>query len=312
MASKGSYGSNPHSARNPNANLDWGNYQWPGGVPSSLLATATYQGKKSRNVITVRKELITLCLLSLKLAEVKHGYPVYGSPNPSGEPTWGPWTYENRAIGGTSSPSNHSKGKAMDWNAPRNSMSTSWHCDMPPALVRDMESCGFYWGGRYSGRTDPMHFEYCFNKTDVATHLARMQRLLGVTPPAKPAPKPPAKPSTGTGIPKAKKTATYNPSGTKPSFPLPKGHTFGVITGPATQHSGDPKHDSATIRKNIRTIQSYLNAIGWYTAAIDGLFGNTTASVVKRFQKAYTGPTGKLTVDGIVGSRTWNAMGLRV
>src|SRR4029077_1665893 len=112
-----------------------------------------------------------------------------------------------------------------------------------------------------SGRVDPMHFEYCFRKSDVATHVARMQRLLGVQPtPPKPTP-----PKPVTGIPKPKKTAHYNPAGKKPSYPLSGNQTFGVVSAPANHHSGDPRHDGENIRKNIRTIQSYLNAIGWYT-----------------------------------------------
>lgn len=119
-----------------------------------------------------------------EIADKKHGYQIYGSPNPSGEPTWGPWGYENRPIGGTSTPSNHSRGKAFDANAPRNPQSYSFQSDMPPAMVADFEACGFYWGGRYEGGTkfDTMHFEYGYSPDDVARHTALAQQLLGADP----------------------------------------------------------------------------------------------------------------------------------
>lgn len=54
----------------------------------------------------------------------------------------------------------------------------------------------------------------------------------------------------------------------------------------------------------VRDIQSFLRINGYYTGAIDGIYGTATASAVEAFQQRYS----SLTNDGIVGSRTWRAM----
>ena len=175
--SLGDYGSNPNANIDSNADHGWGGYQWPNGVPGGLLGTARYGDAYCQ----CRAELVELFQLCWQIAQEKHGYRVYGDHN--GE-FWGPWGYENRPIGGTSSTSNHSKGKAMDVNAPNNPQSYNFQSDLPPGLVADWESLGFYWGGRYGGGTkyDAMHFEYCYSPGDVAGHVARAKQLLGGAP----------------------------------------------------------------------------------------------------------------------------------
>jgi hypothetical protein len=66
------------------------------------------------------------------------------------------WSYEDRAIRGESSKSNHAWGLALDINALTNVMGTSG--DMPMEVVREWEAEGGAWGGDFS-RPDPMHFE---------------------------------------------------------------------------------------------------------------------------------------------------------
>jgi len=302
-------GSNPNAGRPANGDRGaWGGHAWPGGVPSGLLGVTTYTSSFGQALrVRMRREIVPLWNLAFEIADKKHKYKIYAVNN--GE-AWGPWGYENRAVSGTSYASGHSMGLSVDINAPYNAYSYTFQSDMPPAMVKDLESLGLYWGGRYQGQKyDAMHFGYCFPPSSVAGHIAKARQILGRSPAPAPKPKPPTK---VTGIPKAKKTAKYNPAGRKPKFPLASGHTYGVVSGPAKQHSGDPRYDNDTTRKNIRYIQAYLNAIGWYTGAIDGRFQINTANAVRRFQKAYNGPTGKLSADGVVGSRTWNAMGLRV
>lgn len=184
MPSHEAYGPNPHANVDPNADHGWGGYQWPGGVPAHLLGTAVYQGRHSKASAQCRKELVELFELVWEIADRKHDYTVYGSPNPSGEPTWGPWGYENRPIGGTHSASNHSRGRAMDVNAPRNPQSHTFQSDMPVGMVHDYEACGFYWGGRYTGGTkfDAMHFEYILSPADVPGSVARAKAILGGAP----------------------------------------------------------------------------------------------------------------------------------
>ena len=60
---------------------------------------------------------------------------------------------------------------------------------MPPAMVADLESLGFYWGGRYQGQKyDAMHFGYCRKPAAVAGFVARARKILGQIAPPKPPP----------------------------------------------------------------------------------------------------------------------------
>jgi peptidoglycan hydrolase-like protein with peptidoglycan-binding domain len=54
--------------------------------------------------------------------------------------------------------------------------------------------------------------------------------------------------------------------------------------------------------KDVKYLQELLNYYG-YTVSVDGIFGKKTETAVKQFQKSR-----KLTVDGIVGPKTWNAL----
>lgn len=189
MPSQSAYGANLNAGVNVNADHGWGGYQWPGGVPSSLLGTTSYQqvnGARQVVQVTVRRELVPLFTLAAAIADRKYRYQIWvNNPDP-----WGPWSYENRPIGGTQTASNHSRAKAWDVNAPNNPQSYTFQCDMPPGLVNDWERIGLCWGGRYGGGTkfDTMHFEYGYSPADVARHTALAQQLLGDDPgkPGKP------------------------------------------------------------------------------------------------------------------------------
>jgi hypothetical protein len=95
------------------------------------------------------------------------------------------WGMACRAIRGSSRPSNHSWGLAVDINAPKNPMaSADWHrrnanrltstfpfglqivTDMSEAMVTLWEDAGWRWGGRYRNRPDPMHFEFMGTPAD--------------------------------------------------------------------------------------------------------------------------------------------------
>ena len=55
----------------------------------------------------------------------------------------------------------------------------------------------------------------------------------------------------------------------------------------------------------VRTIQTKLQRWGYYDGAIDGVFGSETTAAVKEFQRK-----NGLAVDGIVGPRTLEALGM--
>ncbi|WP_418791169.1 spore cortex-lytic enzyme [Phosphitispora sp. TUW77] len=57
----------------------------------------------------------------------------------------------------------------------------------------------------------------------------------------------------------------------------------------------------------VSKVQTKLKNWGYYTGAVDGIFGAGTANAVKKFQ-AKNG----LAVDGIVGPATWQALGYTV
>ena len=59
--------------------------------------------------------------------------------------------YNYRYIDGTNRLSLHAFGRAIDINAGM--------ANQPPEVVECFEAAGFKWGGRWTKRYDPMHFE---------------------------------------------------------------------------------------------------------------------------------------------------------
>ena len=55
----------------------------------------------------------------------------------------------------------------------------------------------------------------------------------------------------------------------------------------------------------VKTVQTKLKNWGYYTGAVDGIYGPKTVAAVKYFQRV-----NKLTQDGIVGAKTAAAMGV--
>jgi len=59
--------------------------------------------------------------------------------------------------------------------------------------------------------------------------------------------------------------------------------------------------------EDVRTMQLYLNALGYNCGTADGIFGNKTVEAVKAFQSAEG-----LTVDGIAGQQTLDILAARM
>lgn len=57
--------------------------------------------------------------------------------------------------------------------------------------------------------------------------------------------------------------------------------------------------------QEVREIQTKLQSLGYYTIAVDGIYGSKTTSAVKKFQK-----DNGLTADGIAGPATLKALGI--
>ena len=78
---------------------------------------------------------------------------------------------------------------------------------------------------------------------------------------------------------------------------------FIVIPASASEETAVVKSGStgATVKK----IQQLLKNQGFYTGAVDGIYGSKTVAAVKAYQKRFG-----LTVDGIVGTKTAAYMGI--
>ena len=60
-----------------------------------------------------------------------------------------------------------------------------------------------------------------------------------------------------------------------------------------------------SVGNEVTSIQNVLKKKGYYSGAVDGIFGSRTLAAVKQFQR-----DNGLTVDGIAGPKTLKALGL--
>jgi hypothetical protein len=109
------------------------------------------------------------------------------------------WGGECRSISGTSTPSNHSWGLAVDVNAPTNPYTSSGQHDIPDWAFALFRSYGFGCGADYNGKKDWMHVEFMGTPSDAATMTGLARRNFTGTPdPTPPTPTPtPAPTQTG-------------------------------------------------------------------------------------------------------------------
>lgn len=236
------------------AHTSWGP-GWPTNNSSKMVTVVT-GGKGVR--LPVRKEIAPLVAGLVLDLERARGKPF--------RPEWS-WGYAPRAIAGTNTPSNHSWGLAIDLDAPENPyLSAEMHraahslrktfpggrvlrSTMPDGVESIAKRWGFAWGGKYTTKPDPMHFEF-LGPVSEANRLA-----------------------DGSGMPKPERPRKVPPA------------------------------ERPTIKKDsrgpfVRFLQRRLKMIA------DGVFGRETEKAVRAFQSDKD-----LTPDGVVGPRTWTALG---
>jgi hypothetical protein len=235
------------------AHSSWGT-GWPNCDRRNIVTLVRADGLR----LPVHRHLVGLVSILLDLTEMA-GYNV--------RPDW-TWGYACRAIAGTSTPSNHSWGTAVDINAPVNPRRRPLTTDLP-GQVRDLwKNHGFRWGGDYASSTpDPMHFEFMLSIADAVTIETRLRRFLANAGGA-PAPVPPQRP--------------------RPFRPGPRPY-------PGRFQRGDEG-------RGVRVWQQVLRERG-YTLAADGDFGKITDAAVRSWQRNHG-----LEVDGIAGPATWHSL----
>lgn len=173
------------------AGASWGP-AWPQHNPNIVTLV-----RKDGLRIPIHKELAPLAALCMDLTEAM-GYDIKPGQ------TWG---FAYRPISGTKVPSNHSKGTAIDINAPANPYaSAAWHerngnvvihghrrkTDIPVKVFDFWKSQGFTLGVDYTTKPDPMHFEFLGTVAEARKKYADLKAFLasagGKTPAPKPAP----------------------------------------------------------------------------------------------------------------------------
>lgn len=164
------YGPDPNNPWTENLDNGWGPFAWPKGVPENLMGT--FQTADGTN-IKLRKELVPLAKLLVGASEELLDYQFHTL---TGGNTGG---YNNRPIRGGTGPSTHSRARAIDTRATDNPQSRMFVCTIPPAVVKLWESCGWYWGGRYSGVPyDTQHFSYIRTPISVSADIAKAKKLI--------------------------------------------------------------------------------------------------------------------------------------
>ena len=110
------------------------------------------------------------------------------------------------------------------------------------------------------------------------------------------------------GTPRGKNDAalpTITPPPVADTFVVSDAEEVMLDDGPAVAYPGQLKYGDSDKSDDspILAIQERLTALGFYTGPISGNFLGNTRNAIKAFQKQ-----NGLTVDGIVGEATWNAL----
>lgn len=185
------------------------------------------------------------------------------------KPGWN-WGWAFRAVRGSSKPSFHSAGVAIDLNAPRHPLGRRGTFNRKQVAVINAlcAKYGLRWGGNYRVRKDEMHFEVIIPRHQALNLVRRLQ----------------SKPAVVNSRPSVKPAPGRTP--VRPNVNLPK-----HATGSRVLKEG-------MVGTDVRDIQHAMNILG-NSIVEDGQFGPILETVVKNFQR-----NRGLRSDGIVGPAT--------
>lgn len=146
------------------ADSNWGG---PGLIASQLTLIKNVGGLPLR----VRKEVAPIFQYLINELQ-KPGYRKPGAVALSSS-----GGYNKRYIKNTTKWSNHSWGLAVDLNAPTNPYSYTLTTDFVVEKVRPLcDYLGLRWGYFYTGKKDPMHFEFIGSPTEAAAIVAKLNK----------------------------------------------------------------------------------------------------------------------------------------
>jgi len=138
---------------------------WGPGYPTDRRRDMT---KVSHDGVSVWVHREIAPIVAFLLAETtRRGYKLRGGEC---------WGYCCRAIRGSTKPSNHSWGLAVDLNAPANPMASVLKTDMPDWMPALWKEWGFGWGGDYRVRKDAMHYEFMGSPAQARDLVARLSQ----------------------------------------------------------------------------------------------------------------------------------------
>lgn len=143
----------------------WGS-GWPYCSTSKWTPVGSIEGTNA-TFGNVREEIAPLARLLIR-ESVMRGYVFKAGQ------CWGAVCRPVR--GSTTTPSFHSWGLALDFNSATNWLGRTDGGDIPGWMVSLWGAYGFFWGGNYASRKDPMHFEYAGTPSQAQTDLERARR----------------------------------------------------------------------------------------------------------------------------------------
>ncbi|HET7235184.1 MAG TPA: peptidoglycan-binding protein [Actinomycetota bacterium] len=161
--SLGEYPKAPTVSRTSASTRGWGS-GWPTCQQDRLVSLSREDGLR----LPVNEAIAQLVAMLIDETE-RRGYDVKTGQS---------WGFACRAIRGTSVPSNHSWGLAVDINAPSNPYREAFVSDMPTWLPGLWWGYGFFWGGWYQSIKDPMHYEFLGTPADARAMTAKAKSEL--------------------------------------------------------------------------------------------------------------------------------------